>query len=101
MVYWWRWSRHRYRFAISSVTTFLGFTAWNILQSTTGADKALNIDWPIIHLSWADVGSGVAAFAFTAIALGLITDRKELAQRVVAAAGIAGLLATLVDLLVL
>lgn len=57
-----RWSREHYRFLVSSLTTFLGFTTWNIVQSNTGADRALNIDWPIFPLSWADVGSGVLAF---------------------------------------
>ena len=69
--YLWSWARHNYRFAVSSVSTFLGFTAWNVLQSTTAADQALNTDWQVFPLSWSDVGSGVAAFAYTAIALGL------------------------------
>ena len=59
---------------------------------------ALNIDWPIFPMSWSDVGSGVIAFVATVIALGLLTDRDETALRVLGASGIAGLLATLVDL---
>ena len=100
-LYIWRWSRSHYRFLVSALTTFLGFVAWNILQSNTGADLALNIDWPIFPLSWSDVGSGVAAFVVTVITLGLIIDRRELAWRIVAASGIAGLLAMLVDLFAL
>ena len=100
-LYVWRWSRVHYRFLISALATFLGFVAWNILQSSTGADLALNIDWPIFPLSWSDVGSGVAAFVATVITLGLIIDRRELAWRIVAASGVAGLLAMLVDLFVL
>ena len=49
-------------------------------------------------MSWSDVGSGVIAFVATVIALGLLTDRDETAWRVLVASGIAGLLATLVDL---
>ncbi len=49
-------------------------------------------------MSWSDVGSGVVAFVATVIALGLLTERDEKAWRVIAAAGIAGLLSTLVDL---
>jgi hypothetical protein len=97
----WEWSREHYRFIVASFSTFLGFAAWNILQSNTGADQALNIDWPIFPLSWSDVGSGVAAFAITAIALGLLTERTQPAWRVMIAAGMAGLLATLVDLFLL
>jgi hypothetical protein len=100
-LYAWKWSRAHYRFLISALTTFLGFVAWNILQSSTGADLSLNIDWPIFPLSWSDVGSGVAAFVATVITLGLIVDRRDLAWRILAASGIAGLLAMLVDLFVL
>jgi len=71
------------------------------LQNATGADSVLNIDWPVFPMSWSDVGSGVVAFVATVIALSLLTDRNESASRVVAAAGIAGLLSTLVDLFVL
>lgn len=96
-----KWSRQRYRFLVISLSTFLGFGAWNILQSATGADQSLNVDWPVFPLSWADVGSGAAAFVFTAVALGLLTERGESASHVVTAAAIAAVMATLVDLFVL
>ena len=97
----WKWSRPHYRFITASLSTFVGFAAWNILQSNTGADQSLNIDWAIFPLSWSDVGSGVAAFALTALALGLLTEREQPAWRVMTAAAVAGALATLVDLFVL
>jgi hypothetical protein len=97
----WGWSKQHYRFAFIAISTFLGFAAWNVLQSATGADLALNIDWPVFPLSWSDFGSGVAAFAVTAFALGLFTERKEPAGRVMMAAVIAGASAALVDLFVL
>ncbi len=97
----WGWSRKGPRLLASAASTFLGFTAWNVLQSNTGADLALNIDWPVFPLSWSDVGSGVASFVVTVVVLGLVVNRAEPAWRVVAAAGIAGLLATAVDLVVL
>jgi hypothetical protein len=100
-LYAWEWSRARYRFLVAAVATFLGFVAWNVLQSATGADLALNIDWPVFPLSWSDVGSGAVSFMMTVIVLGLGTERKELAWRVVAVSGIAGVLAMLVDLFVL
>ena len=96
-----KWYKDHFRFAVSSLSTFLGFAAWNLLQNETGADSVLNIDWPVFPMSWSDVGSGVVAFVATVMALGLLTDRNESASRVVAAAGIAGLLSTLVDLFVL
>jgi len=98
VLYFWKWSKVHFRFALSSLSTLLGYTAWNLLQNATGADQALNIDWPIIPISWSDVGSGVVAFAATVNTLGLLTDRNERAWQVVTASGIAGLLATLIDL---
>ncbi len=97
LLFFWKWSKDHFRFAISSLSIFFGFTAWNLLQNATGADCA-NIDRPFFPMSWSDVGSGVVAFVATVIALGLLTDRNETAWRVVAAAGFAGLLSTLVDL---
>jgi hypothetical protein len=94
----WEWSKKRFRFVVSSLSTFLGYTAWNLLQNATGADSALNIDRPLIPISWSDVGSGVAVFVATVIALGALTNRSEMAWKVLAASGIAGLIATLVDL---
>ena len=94
----WKWSKIHFRFAVTALSTFLGYTAWNLLQDATGADSVLNIDWQFLPVSWSDVGSGVVAFVATIIALGLLTDRDEKAWRVIGAAGIAGLLSTLVDL---
>ena len=98
VLYFWKWAKVHFRFALSALTTFLGYAAWNPVQNATGADQALNIDWPVIPISWSDIGSGVVAFAATVITLGLLTDRNERAWQVVAASGIAGLLATLIDL---
>ena len=94
----WKWSKVHFRFGVASLSTFLGYTAWNLFQNATGADSVLNIDWQVFPMSWSDAGSGVVAFVATVIALGLLTDRNETAWRVVAAAGIAGLLSALVDL---
>ena len=55
---------------------------------------------PIIGLSWEDVGSGVVALFATVLVLGLVTERREAAVRVVGAASIAGVIAMLVDLFV-
>ena len=98
LLYWWKWSRGHFRFAFSSLSTFLGYTSWNQLQNATGADQALNIDWPILPVSWSDIGSGVVVFVATVITLGALTERNETAWKVVAASAIAGLLATIVDL---
>jgi cation transporter-like permease len=75
--------------------------AWNFTLNATQAVPNFDVDAPVIRLSWADAGSGVFARLVTALVLGLITDRHEPAHRVVGAAGIAGLAATALDLLVL
>src|SRR5215218_11381746 len=82
------WARQRGRFAVGAASTFVGWVAWNLVLSENDA-ASLDVDAPVIPLSWQDVGSGVGAFLFTALALGLL-DRAEPAGRVVGAAAIAG-----------
>ncbi len=99
-LYVWSWSRERRRFLTGALATFVGFTAWNLVLNATDASN-FNVDAPVIGLSWADVGSGVMAMVANSLALGLLTDRGELAWRVMGAAALAGVLAMLVDLFVL
>ena len=82
------------------MATTVGFIAWNLTLNATDA-TGFNVDAPIIPLSWADAGSGVLAFACTALVLGLIAEPREPARRVVGAAAIAGLAAIVLDLFVL
>ena len=96
----WSWARRPSRFGLAGLTTALGFAAWNVTLNATDA-RGFNVDAPVIPLSWADVGSGILAFAVTALVLGLITERHEPAGRIVGAAAIAGLVAMLLDLFVL
>jgi hypothetical protein len=59
-----------------------------------------DVDAPIIGVSWEDVGSGVVALFFASLVLGLVTERRELASRVVGAAAIAGVVAMILDVFV-
>jgi hypothetical protein len=97
----WRWSRTRNRFIVAGATTLAGWYAWNFTLNATRAVPNFNVDAPVIPLSWADTGSGVFACLLTALVLGLVTDRDQPADRVVGAAGIAGLAAIVLDLVVL
>jgi len=97
----WRWGRLQGRFAVVGLTTFVGFTLWYLTLNATSAGPNFDIDAPIVRVSWADAGSGVFAFLITALVLGLIVDRKEPAGRVVGAAALAGLIATILDIFVL
>src|SRR3954467_7004808 len=74
------WARRRGRFAIAGVATFLGFIAWNFVISHARA-SGLDVDAPVVALSWQDVGSGVTAFAAAALALG-VYEREEKAGSV-------------------
>ena len=99
-LYFWRWSRAHRRFLVAGVSTSVGFIVWNLTLNATDA-RGFNVDAPVIFLSWADVGSGVVAFAVTTLVLGLVTERSERAARVVGAAVVAGLIAIALDLFVL
>jgi len=92
----WPWSRIRGRFGVGAVATIGGFVLWRLVLLSANASN-LDVDGPVLGLSFEDVGSGVLAFALTTFALGLWRDRAEPAQRVVTAAAIASLLATLAD----
>ncbi len=96
----WPWARERATFVVAGVAAMLGMMAWNfVLHGSNTA--SLNVDAPVIGLSWQDVGTGVWAFLVTALVLGLVYRRDAEAQRVVAAAAIAGLVAMVFDIFVL
>ena len=93
------WARQRMRYLVAGLATFLGFIAWNLVISHAKA-TGLDVDAPVIRLSWQDVGSGVLAFAATSLALGL-WERDEPAWRCVTLAAIAGLTAMIYDIWIL
>ncbi len=97
----WQWARLNWRFVTAGVTTAVGFAMWNLTLNATQAVPNFDVDAPVIPLSWADAGSGVFACLMTALVLGLVTDRGQPSDRVVGAAGIAGLVAIGLDLFVL
>src|SRR3954453_8466401 len=76
----WPWARERATFALAGVATIVGMMAWNgILHVSNTA--SLNVDAPVIALSWQDVGSGVWAFLAVALLLGLWYRRGGPAPR--------------------
>jgi len=95
----WPWARSRRRFAIAGVTTLVSWIAWHLLLNATQA-FGFDVDAPIIRVSWEDVGSGVVTLFVTVVVFGLGTERRERASRVVGAAFIAGLVATILDVFV-
>ena len=95
----WPWARRRGCFALAGIATLGSWIGWHLLLNATRA-TGFDVDAPIIRLSWEDVGSGVVALFATVLVLGLITDRREAAVRVVGAASIAGVVAMILDLFV-
>ena len=80
-----------------AISAALGIVGWN-LALNVGKAVGFNVDSPLVGLSLQDVGSGVLAFAATALALGLGIDRAETAVRVVGVSAIVGLITLVVDL---
>ncbi len=95
----WPWARRRGRFAIAAIATASTFVAWRLVLGGANA-TGLDVDAPVIGVSWEDVGSGILAFAATALALGLGPDRKEPALQVVGASALAGLVVLIYDVFV-
>jgi hypothetical protein len=95
----WPWARTRRRFVVAGITTLVSWIAWHLLLDATGA-FGFDVDAPIISVSWEDVGSGVVALFATVVVLGLGTERREPAIRVVGAAAIVGLVAMVLDVFV-
>lgn len=94
------WARERHRFIIAGAATAVGFIAWNLLLVATNSN-GINVDIALTPLSFQDLGSGVLAFAASAAILGLVVEPNEAARRVVGAAAIAGIVATVFDIFVL
>ena len=93
----WPWARQVRRLVVIGVSMAVGIVLWNVALNVGNA-AGFNVDSPVLGLSVQDVGSGVLAFATTALALGLVTDRREPAHRVVGAAAIVALITILIDL---
>jgi urea transporter len=96
-LYAWPWSRDRRRIVVATIAAVVAFLIWRgALIIANGAN--LDIDYPLLlGLSFEDIGTGIMAFVFAALALGLGIDRAEPARRVVTSAGLVGAAAILVD----
>lgn len=92
----WPWSRAKGRFWIGGVATIVAVVLWRLVLLSANGEN-LDIDGPVLGLSFEDVGSGVLAFTLSSLALVLATDRRSPAWRVAVAALIAGGLATVAD----
>jgi hypothetical protein len=73
-----------------------GIVVWNVMLNLTNS-AAMNVD-SAYRVSGQDVGSAVFALATACLALGLVANRSERADRVVGVAAVAGLVTLIVDL---
>ena len=96
-LYAWPPSRDRRRIVVGAVAAVAAFLTWRVaLIIANGAN--LDVDYPVLlGLSFEDIGSGVMAFLFAALAFGLGADRAQPAQLVVKCAALVGGGAILVD----
>lgn len=82
---------------MGSIAAIAAFLVWRgALIVANGAN--LDIDYPILlGLSFEDIGTGIMAFLFAALAFGLGADRAQPAQFVVRSSALVGGVAILVD----
>lgn len=95
----WPWARRRGRFALAGLATAAGWCIWNFALDAAGAD-GFNVDAPVVAVSGQDAGSGVLAFAMTALLLA-IREPRQPSGRVVLAAVVTGMVALIFDIFVL
>ena len=96
-LYAWPWSRQPRRIVVATIASVVAFLIWRgALIIANGAN--LDVDYPLLlGLSFEDIGTGIMAFLFAALALGLGIDRAEPARRVVTSAGLVAAAAIFVD----
>ena len=83
--------------AVIAVAATIGIILWNLALNVTNA-SFLNVDSPLVGLSVQDVGSGVAAFVATLVALQFVVDGSQSAARVLGISAVVGIATVLVDL---
>ncbi|HEV8670806.1 MAG TPA: hypothetical protein VGS01_08730 [Candidatus Limnocylindria bacterium] len=96
-LYAWPPARQRRRIVVGTIAAVAAFLVWRgALIYADGAN--FDIDYPLLlGLSFEDIGSGIMAFLFAALAFGLAADRAQPAQLVVKSAALVGAAAILVD----
>jgi hypothetical protein len=81
----------------TALTTAIASILWNWSISFNQSTIHLNVDHPILRISWADALNGVCVFALTALVLGLWINPQEQAKVVSKIALVAALLTVFTD----
>ncbi|NJM75644.1 MAG: hypothetical protein HC852_07510 [Acaryochloridaceae cyanobacterium RU_4_10] len=87
----------RTTWVVTALTTAIASILWNWSISFNQSTIHLNVDHPLLRISWADALNGVCVFALTALVLGLWTNPQEQAQVVSKIALVAALLTVFTD----
>jgi hypothetical protein len=81
----------------TAVTTAIAAMVWNWSIEFNQATIHLNVDHPVLRISWADALNGICVFALNALVLGFWVMPQSQASIVVRIAGIAALVTILTD----
>jgi hypothetical protein len=81
----------------TALTSAIASILWNWSISFNQSTIHLNVDHPILRISWADALNGICVFALTALVLGLWINPREQAQVVSRIALVAALLTIFTD----
>ena len=83
---------------VGAVAAAMGPFAWNAILRHTGGDFFVDASLVVFPISLQDTGSGVSAFALSALLLGFGPLRAATGQRLALTAAICGTAALLVDI---
>jgi hypothetical protein len=81
----------------AAITTAIGSILWNWSIEFNRSTIHLNVDHPLLRISWADALNGICVMALTAMVLGLFINQKDSANIVVKIAGLAALVTIFTD----
>jgi hypothetical protein len=81
----------------TGLTTAVAVILWNWSIEFNQSTVHLNVDHPVLRISWADGLDGVGVLALTALVLGLWVSPQSPAALVVKMAGVAALVTVVTD----
>jgi hypothetical protein len=80
-----------------AVATFGAIILWNWSIEFNRSTIYLNVDHPLLRVSWADIIDGLCVLALTALVLGLGPGRQEPAHRIIGIATLSAIITVLTD----
>jgi hypothetical protein len=90
-------SRTKSTLITTALTTAIASIFWNWSIEFNKSTIYLNVDHPVLRISWADALNGICVFTLTSLVLGLWINPQNQAVTIVRIAGVAALLTTFTD----